>query len=86
MDSVPNPDMHQQAGYAPRRQYEQMPPNIAAPVNLANGQGQVGPMPVGSVPTQILQRPPKVKKEKMAELTTATSKLALEESMKMVRT
>ncbi|XP_037806179.1 interferon-inducible double-stranded RNA-dependent protein kinase activator A homolog isoform X2 [Lucilia sericata] len=85
MDSAPNPDMmQQQAGYAPRRQYDQMPPNVAAmpPVNMPNGQGQVGGA-VPAAPTKILQRPAKVKKEKIDDLIATTSKMAIEESLKL---
>ncbi|XP_023298829.1 interferon-inducible double-stranded RNA-dependent protein kinase activator A homolog isoform X2 [Lucilia cuprina] len=85
MDSVPNPDMmQQQAGYAPRRQYDQMPANVAAmpPVNLPNGQGQAGGA-VPAAPTKILQRPAKVKKEKIDDLIATTSKMTIEESLKL---
>lgn len=87
MDGGPNPDMHQQqqqqAGFAPRRQYEQMPANVGpVPVSMPNGQGQVGPVP--AAPTKILQRPAKVKKEKVDDLIASTSKMAIEESLKLV--
>ncbi|XP_065356834.1 interferon-inducible double-stranded RNA-dependent protein kinase activator A homolog isoform X1 [Calliphora vicina] len=83
MEPVPNPDMiPQQAGYAPRRQYDQMPPNVGAvPANMSNGQGQMGAAP--AAPTKILQRPAKLKKEKVEDLIASTSKMAIEESLKL---
>ncbi|TMW42455.1 hypothetical protein DOY81_012465 [Sarcophaga bullata] len=83
MEAVPNPEMHQQqSGFAPRRQYEQIPANVnPIAINMANGQPQVGAIPI--VLTKILQRPVKVKKEKIGDLTASTSKLAIEESLKL---
>lgn len=84
MEAVPNPEMHQQqSGFAPRRQYEQIPANVSPiAINMANGQPQVGAIPI--VLTKIMQRPVKVKKEKIGDLTASTSKLAIEESLKLV--
>lgn len=80
----------QQTGFAPRRQYD----NAAAQPVLTTGEGLAnGQLPTGTVPApqaqpkvQVLQRPQKVKKEKITDLTSATSKLAIEEeTLKMVR-
>ncbi|XP_073823251.1 double-stranded RNA-binding domain-containing protein loquacious isoform X2 [Musca autumnalis] len=86
MTSIPTPDGQQQPtiGYAPRRTYEGQQPGTA------NGQGVGGQIPVTgatappSMPTNptILQRP-KVKKEKIADLTSATAKMAIDESIKL---
>lgn len=83
MEAVPNPEMHHQSGFAPRRQYEQIPANVnSIAINMSNGQPQVGPMPI--VLTKMMQRPVKIKKEKINDLTAGTSKLAIEETLKLV--
>lgn len=82
MTSVPTPE--QQAGFAPRRPFDSGAPAAAA---MANGQaGQAAAAPAAAAtPTNptILQRP-KVKKEKVAEITAATSKLAIDDAIKLV--
>ncbi|XP_013106418.1 interferon-inducible double-stranded RNA-dependent protein kinase activator A homolog isoform X2 [Stomoxys calcitrans] len=77
MASAPtNLENQQQTGFAPRRAYDG-PAGAGVPAaNVANGQGQASGTPT------ILQRP-KVKKEKIAELTTSAGKLANEESLKL---
>lgn len=88
MTSVPTPEgqqpqqQQQSTGFAPRRVYE-------GQAATSNGQGGGG-APTAAAPTMptnptILQRP-KVKKEKITELTAATGKLAIEESLKLVCT
>ncbi|XP_005188137.1 interferon-inducible double-stranded RNA-dependent protein kinase activator A homolog B isoform X1 [Musca domestica] len=85
MTSVPTPEgqqpqqQQQSTGFAPRRVYE-------GQAATSNGQGGGG-APTAAAPTMpanptILQRP-KVKKEKITELTAATGKLAIEESLKL---
>ncbi|XP_067621643.1 protein Loquacious isoform X2 [Eurosta solidaginis] len=68
----------QQAGFAPRRQYDGIAPAILTGIEtIANGHMQQQPK------VEIATRPNKSKKEKIADLTAATSKLAIEESLKL---
>lgn len=86
MAAVPTTDVTQQAGFAPRRQYD-LPVGTNAgpssPVNISNGKEQPNAPAITTTPTTILQRP-KVKRDKVLELTAITSRAAIEESFKVV--
>ncbi|XP_017467181.1 PREDICTED: RISC-loading complex subunit tarbp2 isoform X2 [Rhagoletis zephyria] len=68
----------QQAGFAPRRQYDGLGPAVLTTLdNITNGHMQQVPQ------VEMPPRPIKSKKDKITDLTDATSKLAIEESIKL---
>ncbi|XP_011199842.2 interferon-inducible double-stranded RNA-dependent protein kinase activator A homolog isoform X2 [Bactrocera dorsalis] len=63
----------QRTGFAPRRQYDDLGPSVLTSLdNITNGHMQTPKI-------ELPSRPMKSKKDKMADLTAATSKLAIEE-------
>ncbi|XP_053958852.1 interferon-inducible double-stranded RNA-dependent protein kinase activator A homolog isoform X2 [Anastrepha ludens] len=67
----------QQSGFAPRRQYDGIGPAVPTDIdNITNGHIQTPKI-------ELASRSIKTKKDKISELNAATSKLAIEESMKL---
>ncbi|XP_018783263.1 PREDICTED: interferon-inducible double-stranded RNA-dependent protein kinase activator A homolog isoform X2 [Bactrocera latifrons] len=63
----------QRTGFAPRRQYDDLGPSVLTSLdNITNGHMQ-------NPKIELASRPMKSKKDRMADLTAATSKLAIEE-------
>ncbi|XP_011189836.2 RISC-loading complex subunit tarbp2 isoform X1 [Zeugodacus cucurbitae] len=63
----------QRSGFAPRRQYDDLGPSVLTGLdNITNGHMQTPKI-------ELASRPMKSKKDKIADLTAATSKLAIEE-------
>ncbi|XP_039951310.1 interferon-inducible double-stranded RNA-dependent protein kinase activator A homolog isoform X2 [Bactrocera neohumeralis] len=63
----------QRTGFAPRRQYDDLGPSVLTSLdNITNGHMQTPKI-------ELASRPMKSKKDKMADLTATTSKLAIEE-------